>query len=1126
MKDFITGFVCLCMVMMSPWAKAVNFKSSSVLSSGKWVKVRVEKTGIYELAYDKLKKFGFSNPSKVKVFGAGGNAASENYNYSYMDDLSQVPVMDSGDKIYFYGKGIVKDSLVVAGTTYSYKPFTNTYSKYGVYFLSDIDSENPLHVDDVDKTSALSTVDTYASSGAAVWFSERELYNPGNTGQMFLGDNILSKQGITYGVPVPEIANEGVLYVTSSTALVADSKMTLDLSVNGHALDFESGNSLSKNSAVDYLEYGTLAVKAKADVAELQVSDGQINLELAVNVDNGNLSKAWVDNVSVVYPAFNSLPADSSQTRRFIRLKKEEGIRIGKMSTSIRVWKVDEFKANTEKPYPVQNCIMRSNGDGTADFAEGKDLNWAEYVIFDMGKPQMQPEYLGEVENQNLHSMKSPDMLIITNSILKNQAERLAEYHRQADGMDVAVVEQDKIFNEFSSGIRDAMGYRRFCKMLYDRNPSKFQYLLLFGGGTYDNRMIFTNSDSEPLLTYQSNVSSSQNRSYSTDDFFGILDNSSSTTYTSRKLSIAVGRIPFVSEKDAEKYIDKLLTYNNEVMNASSCWKNNMLLVGENGDSNVHMTQCESFMQYFNATGNYNMNIDKLYLEAFSEDGNVRTKFVDKLNEGQNVVVFIGHGNPNSLTKTQLMMNLDKARETSYSHLPIMYFSTCDVGRFDNGTSNMVGELLACEKGGIITAVASTRVVYTNLNGLLSDSFAKSLAKSDDYYGGDKTIGKIMLDAKNNSGENSINKLKYHVLGDPAFRVSMPSNNLSVLSVNNSDVSGDELVKVPIGDWIKIEGEVLDSKGNTDSGFSGNLIAKLFDSEDNYVTITTTSGSTTKKTVLRKTGAELSSSEADIVSGRFSASLFIPSFTESKNDTVPIRLFAVDGNGVMLSGSCLNVVVDRSLTSEIGNDEEQPVIKAMYINDNESFKDGMVVGPDFVIRAEVSDNVGINASTETVTSKMIISFDGGKDTRLVDGFVPEGSGGGLVEVDVFGMQEGRHTAELQVADYSGNIARKTISFYVENRACDMTLDLDKKASDDYITVGLEGNADLSEFSTVELLVTDDFGNIYLRSKVNTIPFEWNLTGNNGGRLAEGDYNLSIVLDGCSTPVEKIVVLKQ
>ena len=39
-----------------------TFKSVSVLSSGKWVKIKVGETGVYQLDYDQLREFGFEYP--------------------------------------------------------------------------------------------------------------------------------------------------------------------------------------------------------------------------------------------------------------------------------------------------------------------------------------------------------------------------------------------------------------------------------------------------------------------------------------------------------------------------------------------------------------------------------------------------------------------------------------------------------------------------------------------------------------------------------------------------------------------------------------------------------------------------------------------------------------------------------------------------------------------------------------------------------------------------------------------------------------------------------------------------------------------------------------------------------
>ena len=90
---------------------ATKFKDSSVLSSGKWVKIKVGETGVYEITGEQLKQFGFSDPQKVKIFGTGGIQTTDNYNKDYTDDLEQVPAMRTGDKLYFYANGLTYEEI-------------------------------------------------------------------------------------------------------------------------------------------------------------------------------------------------------------------------------------------------------------------------------------------------------------------------------------------------------------------------------------------------------------------------------------------------------------------------------------------------------------------------------------------------------------------------------------------------------------------------------------------------------------------------------------------------------------------------------------------------------------------------------------------------------------------------------------------------------------------------------------------------------------------------------------------------------------------------------------------------------------------------------------------------------
>ena len=81
------------------------YATNSKLATGKWVKISIPESGMYEITYDEILEMGFSNPEKVKIYGCGGNKISETLNGSAMDDLRAVPILRMDDKICFYGNG-------------------------------------------------------------------------------------------------------------------------------------------------------------------------------------------------------------------------------------------------------------------------------------------------------------------------------------------------------------------------------------------------------------------------------------------------------------------------------------------------------------------------------------------------------------------------------------------------------------------------------------------------------------------------------------------------------------------------------------------------------------------------------------------------------------------------------------------------------------------------------------------------------------------------------------------------------------------------------------------------------------------------------------------------------------
>ena len=123
---------------------------SSLLATGSWAKIRVPETGVYQLTDELCRKAGFSDPSRVKVYGYGGGLQPEKLSADYLaatDDLQEVATCTVNGRRLFHAIGPVTWSSNTA-----LQRTRNPYSNYGYYFLTEGDS--PLTVDEETFTAA------------------------------------------------------------------------------------------------------------------------------------------------------------------------------------------------------------------------------------------------------------------------------------------------------------------------------------------------------------------------------------------------------------------------------------------------------------------------------------------------------------------------------------------------------------------------------------------------------------------------------------------------------------------------------------------------------------------------------------------------------------------------------------------------------------------------------------------------------------------------------------------------------------------------------------------------------------------------------------------------------------
>ena len=199
------------------------YAEHSVLASGRWVKISVPSTGIYQLTSELVRKAGFSDINKVKVYGYGGAMQPEKLMAAYLaetDDLQEVPTCEVGGKRLFYAIGPVTWN----GKN---KRVRNPYSDVGCYFLTENDSV-PKTISEEDFKSAyypladdyntLYEIDNYA------WYhGGRNLY-----------DATLIAAGSSHSFTVPAKGNgqKGIMTIV----VTGDNVTKVDVSVNDVAV--------------------------------------------------------------------------------------------------------------------------------------------------------------------------------------------------------------------------------------------------------------------------------------------------------------------------------------------------------------------------------------------------------------------------------------------------------------------------------------------------------------------------------------------------------------------------------------------------------------------------------------------------------------------------------------------------------------------------------------------------------------------------------------------------------------------------------------------------------------------------------------------------------------------------
>ncbi len=1075
------------------------YAESSVLSAGRWVKISIKEDGIYSLTRASLKKMGFSDPEKVRLFGYGGHRQPELIRAeSHYDDLQEIPLFRQHDNsLLFWGNGLMYwdgDERVL-----------NHYATEAFYFLCE--GDKPLQLETL--TSPTGTVShTYTTFRDHVLYEKDEYAWFTGGRELFENLNYATINSHTYKLITKNSAGNERLTINFTAS--SDQNTLLTPSVNGKNLERMNISPISKY------------ISATSAVKTYPVSEYASGDEWNVKLTSTQGHDARLDYLALHYDRTLYLPHVSDYLAFSQQGSGISTFQIVCEAADIRVLCLGE-------PGESDKLVKTKEIDKTTLSATVSDPT-RRYVAFNVKHSYPEPTFVGVVENQNLHAMDSLDMVIIVPSSgkLTAQAERLAEAHTQYDGLKVAVVRADQIYNEFSSGTPDATAYRRFMKMLYDKAAdvdTAPRYLLLMGDAAWDNRMISTawknHSPADYLLSYQSENSFSDIKCYIMEDYFGLLDDGEGANLLTEKVDLGVGRFPVTTAEEARVMVDKTIAYMNK--SNAGAWKNLICMLGDDGDENEHMDYANRVAERI-AVINPELEIKKVMWDTYTRVSTIKSNTYPEvtsllrrqMEEGALVMNYTGHANATSLSH-EFVLNVEDFINNRSSNLPLWVTAACDVMPFDGLAVNTGEAAVLNPNGGALAFYGTTRTVYANQNLTMNRYFMQYLfgltEKGLRYRLGDAVrLSKTSVIASGTESVYKENKLHYALLGDPALTIGAPTYRVVLESINGEKLTSENCISLKAGQKVRMSGHIENATGGLTSDFKGVLSTKLFDNEG-IVTCKNNAGST-NPFVYSDRQSMLYESKDSVFGGRFELNFLIPIDINYSGESGRVIFYALDESNKVEANGYSEQFTLGGISEAQEADTLGPQIVA-YLN-SEEFTSGDVVNASPYFVAQLTDPSGINVSGNGVGHDLVLCVDGRADRtyNLNDYFVREFGDftRGTVSFSIPALESGSHTLTFRAWDLLNNTSTYIMDFVVDTSMKPELLQL--TASQNPATTSINFlishdmpgsectfTVDVYDFMGQRLWSTTQTGS----SSTGVYSIPWNLTTGAGGRLGSGVY---------------------
>ena len=1101
-----------------------SFASISALAEGNWFKIGTTKEGVHKISYTDLMEIGVAPPYKssdFRLFGNGGKMLPEKISEFRFDDLVEnaVWVMDGGD-----GYIDVNDYILFySEPTYEWKYYSssnaffhhkNCYSDSTYYFFS-FDKGPGKRIAPYPVIN--DTADISVSSYNDHLFYELDSINLLKSGKQWVGevfDAITVRNFYFYIKDIIDSANVSVRVNVLARSL---QKSSFQVDISGFSI-VDSILPIDGNINSEFARTKTISLSFIPQSDTLKMKLTYNKSEIA--------SKGWLNYIEL--ESVRKLIYRNEQLK--IRNLQTIGHNVSEFiftnsGINFRLWHIAD-SGNIKE--------VQLNNNGNITFCKVNTASLNEFIAFD-DDHAYHPALLGKVPNQNLHGLPQCELVIITHPQFLPEADRLGDFHRNMDLMKVNVVTTEQVYNEFSSGKQDPVAIRDFVRMFYQRGASdtlhRIKYLLLFGDGSYDMKYrIAFNTNFVP--TWQTDNSLYPISSFVSDDFFGMLDPNEGDNLNG-DIDIGVGRFPVSTLQEASTLVSKALLYETEqdlvensqenglISNLGS-WRNNISLIADDEDGNLHFTQTEKLKVLLDSLTD-KLIINKIYLDAYKQihtpSGDkypeVNTEIDKNIRNGSLLINYIGHGGEYGLASENVLTFAEIGKYSNFYCLPVFVTATCEFSRYDNPELVSAGEkILLNANGGSIAMFSTTRIAFAHSNEIVNRNLMRAAFTPNNN---DKVRFGDMIKTAKNLCASGVYKQNFTLLGDPALSLALPKHTVTTEKImnGNDEITGDTIFN---NTAITVSGFIADKNGNKLNWFNGSIVPKVFDKPVMCNTLANDPDQSFPASFEVQQNL-IFQGNTSVKNGDFTFSFFIPKDITFGNGFGKIVYYAK--NSFFDAGGVTDSLILKN--NGINNSADMVGPKIDIFMEDMTFNNGDETSSDPFMYVHLHDTSGINSYGVGIGHEIVAYLDNeiNDPVFLNDRFILDTNKftSGKLSYRFHALSYGEHTLKLSAWDLLNNHSEKEITFTVKSPS-----DIDLGGIYNYpdpvyenTTFYIESNMS-TDIMSVTISIYNVSGILCAEINKNILPGSfkpieilWDATSSSGQRLSKGFYTYTVAL---------------